>query len=90
MRPASRYVTRAEFEPVKQGLERLTIRVEVLTNDVHTLTNRVADIAEDLLALRTEMNERFRAIDVRFDRLEKTIADGHAALLSAILRLSPA
>lgn len=104
MSPAAKYVTQEEFQPVRVGLERLTIRVEVLTQDVHDLTLHVADVAEDLTELRTEMNARFEAlsgemnsrfeqmtseVNSRFDALGKVVADGHAALLSAVLALGP-
>lgn len=100
-------VTREEFNPVKEGLERLTIRVEVLTSDVHRLSQQVGDLAEDLVDLREQMHSRFDevdarffAVDARFDvltnevngrftSLEKTISDGNAAIISALMRLLP-
>ena len=56
MAQSDKYITREEFEPVKNGLDRLSIRVEVITHDLHQLTNMVGDLAE--------------AFDLRFDRLE--------------------
>jgi hypothetical protein len=60
------------------------------------LTDRVADIAEDLVQLRDDMNARFEQVDARFDkmdarfdRLEKAVADGNASLMSAIMKLAP-
>ena len=94
------YVTREEFNPVKEGLERLTIRVEVLTSDVHRLSQQVGDLAEDLVDLREEVNSRFDRVDARFDSLtaevngrfgalEKTISEGHAAIISVVMKLLP-
>ena len=83
------YVTREEFNPVKEGLERLTIRVEVLTSDVHRLSQQVGDLAEDLVDLREEVNSRFDRVDGRFDGLEKTISEGHAAIISVVMKLLP-
>jgi uncharacterized protein YoxC len=99
MRNESRFVTRAEFQPVKDAVERLGVRVEVLTHDVHQLTLRVAEIAEDLIDLRDEMIDCFEALEDRLSkkidgsstsleaRLTKKIDDGNAALMSAILSL---
>ncbi len=80
----SEFVTREEFEAYKQKQEeRLTpmaVRLEVISFDTSRLLRDVAEIRE-------EMNERFDAVDARFERLEKQIADGNAALLSAVLQL---
>lgn len=82
----SRYVTYEEFVPVKRQTEALTaqmqlltIRVEVLANDLHQLRLQVADIAEELVSLRREMNAGFVA-------MSKKIDEGNAALLAAIMR----
>ena len=93
MAAAAKYVTQEEFQ-------RLTIRVEVLSMDVHRLAQAVGDIAEDLAEmradvseLRTEMNSRFEQLtgemNSRFETMGKVIADGHAALLSAVLSIGP-
>ena len=93
MAAAAKYVTQEEFQ-------RLTIRVEVLSVDVHRLGQAVGDIAEDLAELRTEVTELreelhseisgLRAeMNSRFDAMGKMIADGHAALLSAVLAIGP-
>jgi tetrahydromethanopterin S-methyltransferase subunit G len=101
------YVTREEFNPVKEGLERLTIRVEVLTSDLHRLSQQVGDLAEDVVELREAMHARFDEVDARFfgvdarfdvltnevngrfTSLEKTITDGHAAIISVLMKLLP-
>lgn len=95
MAQAANVVSRQEFE-------RLTIRVEVLTNDVHRLTLTVADIAEDLASFRAETNARFESMEARLskkidennarvdgleERLSKKIEDGQTAILSAIVAL---
>lgn len=67
---AKSYVEREEFEAVKKTLETLTIRVEVLTSDLHRLTQNVGDLAE--------------SVDRRFDALETMVRDGHAELRRAI------
>ena len=95
MSQSAKYVTRGEFDPVKASLERLsdrvdhlTIRVDVLANELHHLTARVADLAEEMNARFDAVDARFDAVDARFDRLEKAVADGNAALMSAILKLA--
>lgn len=110
MSQARKYVTRAEFDRVKekadsQGtqLQVLTIRVEVLSVDMHRLTNQVADIAEDLTELRADVNElradvnelraevkELRAdMNAGFSTLSKSIADLHNVVLSAVMQLAP-
>lgn len=85
------YVTRSEFEQrhseTTQSMERLTIRVEVLTHDVHQLTNQVGDIAEDLASLRAETETRFDQVDASVAALTKTVQDGHAAIISVLQQL---
>ena len=135
MSQAGKYVTRAEFDPVKEAgrnlstqVQILTIRVEVIAQDLYRLTNQVADIAEDLNELRADLDQlRIEVKDLRtevkdlrtevkdlrtemrtgfadvraefqevraemhagYSALAKSIADGHAALLSAVMNLSP-
>lgn len=103
MATPSKYVTREEFEPVKNGLERLNIRVEVISQDLYKLTLEVAELAESVNARFDAVDARFDGIDGRLDgidgrldgidgrldRLEKTMIEGNAALMSAILKLSP-
>jgi hypothetical protein len=95
----SDFVTREEFEAFKRAQEeRLTpmaVRLEVvsfdttrLLRDVADLSERVDELAEEVAAFRQAVNGRFDAVGARFERLEKQIADGNAALLSAILQLS--
>jgi uncharacterized protein YoxC len=62
---------------VKKTLETLTIRVEVLTGDLHRLTQNVGDLAESV-------DQRFASVDQRFDALETLVRDGHAELRRAI------
>lgn len=92
------FVTREEFEAYKQKQEeRLTpmgVRLEVISfdtsrllRDVAGLAERVDEIAEDVAGLREDATARFESVDARFERLEKQIADGNAALLSAVLQL---
>jgi DNA repair exonuclease SbcCD ATPase subunit len=56
-------VSRQEFESVRAELQKLIIRVEVLTQDLHRLTIQVGDLAEAIDA-------RFDAVDARFDKME--------------------
>lgn len=52
------------------------------------LREDVAEFREEFEALRDEFNT-FRAdVETRFERLEKTVVDGNAALMSAILSLA--
>ena len=90
VRRRPKYVTYEEFEPVKKRtdaltaqMQLLTIRVEVLANDLHQLRLQVADIAEDLVSLRAEFR---RELNAGFAAMSKKIEEGNAALLAAIMR----
>lgn len=81
---------------MKAAVEKLTIRVEVLSNDLHQLTLQVGDIADRLGGLRDEMNARFVEVDARFERLTNEmnhrftgLEQTQAAILSAVMRLLP-
>jgi predicted nuclease with TOPRIM domain len=96
MAVASKYVTRKEFEPVKTGVDHLTIRMEVITYDLHSLRMQVADLADnvDVRFERLEermdrLEERMGRLEERMDRLEKTVVDGNAAIMSALLKMAP-
>ena len=80
---AAKWVTREEFETVKAELQKLIIRVEVLSVDLHKLTLAVGDLGERMDGLESRMDR----LENRMDRLEKTVIDGNAALMSAILSL---
>ena len=89
MSQAAKFVTRTEFEVLTERVDKLTtkvevltIRVEVLSNDMHHLTHAVADLAE-------RMNAGFEETEKRFDKLENTVEQGFATLMSAILNLAP-
>jgi predicted nuclease with TOPRIM domain len=124
MSAAEQFVTKEEFEPMKADIQKLIIRVEVLTQDVHSLRLSLAAFVEaadarfDQLEARVDVLEprfdklearfdklearfdklearfdkleaRFDKLEARFDALEKTVIDGNAALMSAILNLAP-
>ena len=86
----------------RQATERLSIRVEVISHDTSRLLHELADLREDVAEFREEFEElrgelqelrdefnTFRAdVETRFERLEKTVVDGNAALMSAILSLA--
>jgi predicted nucleic acid-binding Zn-ribbon protein len=98
-------VTPKQFEAHKtetrQAIERLNIRVEVISHDTSRILHELADLREDMAEFRGEFEElradfeelreefkTFRAdVETRFERLEKTVVDGNAALMSAILSL---
>lgn len=76
-------------------IERLAIRVEVISHDTTRILREVADLREEVNERFEGVEERFVGVDQqfdavnqRFDKLEKQIADGNAALLSAILKLA--
>lgn len=82
---------RAEVRSQATAIERLSVRVEVISHDTTRLTRDVAEIRE-------EMNERFETVDGQLGSLGRELAktreeilkvvnDGHAALLSAIMQL---
>lgn len=97
MTAAKKFATQEQHEALKAdmrsqatAIERLSVRVEVISHDTTRLTRDVAEIRE-------EMNERFDAVDARFDAADRELAktreeilkvvnDGHAALLSAIMQ----
>jgi predicted nucleic acid-binding Zn-ribbon protein len=99
-------VTHEQFEAhqteTRQAIERLNIRVEVISHDTSRLLHEMADLREDMAEFRGEFEElradfeelreefrTFRAdVETRFERLEKTVVDGNAALKSAILSLA--
>ena len=93
---AKRYVTHEELEAHKSGtrdeLQRLSIRVEVLTSDLHQLTKTVGDMAEDIVEMKGDMAEMKGDIaelkgDVgELKGLKSIIELNHAALMSAILK----
>lgn len=80
---AGKFVTREEFDSVKAELQKLIIRVEVLTHDLHRLTLAFGEFGQHLIAL----DDRLGRLEDRVERLEKTVIDGNAALMSAILSL---
>ncbi len=76
---ARKFVEREEFETMKKSMERLSIRVEVLTNDVHQLSNEVGDLSKTL-----------REVVGGLDGLRGDIRElqkGQTAVLSAVLAL---
>lgn len=66
-------VSRQEFESVRAELQKLIIRVEVLTQDLHRLTIQVGDLAEAIDARFDAVDARFDAVDARFDKMESRI-----------------
>ncbi len=78
-----------------EQFERLSIRFEVISHHTSRLLHELADLREDVAEFREEFEElrdefnTFRAdVETRFERLEKTVVDGNAALMSAILSLA--
>jgi uncharacterized protein YoxC len=95
---AKKFVTQEQHEALAAEVrtnaatvERLAVRVEVISHDTTKLLREVAD-------LREEMNQRFEDMETRFDgklaatqeAILKEVRDGHATLLSAILQLAKA
>jgi chromosome segregation ATPase len=68
---ASRFVTREEFSLVKETLERLIVRVEVLTQDLHALSKQVDARFERVDARFAQQDERFKGIDERFKGIDE-------------------
>ena len=96
MSAAEQFVTKEEFEPMKADIQKLIIRVEVLTQDVHSLRLSLAAFVEATDARFDGLENRFDhlgarvdVLETRFDKLEKMVSDGNAALMSAILNLGP-
>lgn len=98
MTAAKKFATQEQHEALKAEvrsqattIERLSVRVEVISHDTTRLTRDVAEIRE-------EMNERFETVDGQLgslgrelaktrEEILKVINDGHAALLCAIMQL---
>ena len=102
---AKKFVTQEQHEALAAEVrtnaatvERLAVRVEVISHDTTRLLREVADLREDVGGLRQEMNQRFEDMETRFDgklaatqeAILKEVRDGHATLLSAILQLAKA
>ncbi len=100
MTAAKKFVTQEQHEALKsevrsQGtaIERLSVRVEVISHDTTRLLRDTAEIREEMNELREEMNERFESVATRAElaatreEILKAVHDGHAALLSAIIQL---
>ncbi len=77
-----------------ERIERIAIRFEVVSHDTSRLLHEVADLREELNEVRDELrdfreevNTRFEGLEARVGKLEKTVIEGNAALMSAILQL---
>ncbi len=77
-----------------ERFERIAIRFEVVSHDTSRLLHEVADLREELNEVRDELrdfreevNTRFEGLEARVGKLEKTVIEGNAALMSAILQL---
>lgn len=101
MTAAKKFVTQEQHEALRlevrsnaTAVERLSVRVEVISHDTTRILREMADLREEVDARFDAVDARFDAVDARFEsvdarfeRLEKQIADGNAALLSAVLQL---
>lgn len=76
-------VSRQEFESVRTELQKLIIRVEVLTQDLHRLTIQVGDLAEAIDARFDKQESRIGAMETRFDQRLNAMQE---VLLTAILQ----
>ncbi|MDP1821734.1 MAG: hypothetical protein Q8L48_00760 [Archangium sp.] len=76
MSEESQYVTRQEFETVKEELRNLSIQVAVLSE-------RMDARFEQVDARFEEMDERITA---GFGEIKQIIADNHVALVSMLLK----
>ena len=84
MAQATQYATRQELDNVKEELHRLSVAVAVLAEQT--------EARFDAMDARFDaMDARFDAMDARFDaltvELTKRIADGNAAIISAVMKL---
>jgi archaellum component FlaC len=87
---AQRAESRRATDRLTEDVERLGIRLEVVSHDTARLTHDLADLRDDVSEFREDF-ERFRSeVNGRFERLEKTVVDGNAALMAAILQLGRA
>lgn len=88
----TQFVTREEFDLVKEEQKRQAIRVEVLEDGLTSLTREVAGLREDMNARFDQMDARFDAFEAktngRFDAMHQLIADGNAAIISAVMTLA--
>ena len=74
---------------MKESIQRLEIAVEVLQRDTSFLMTAVADLSDAMNERLDKIDGRLNKMDGRLDKIERTMADGFAALTSAILTLSP-
>jgi predicted nuclease with TOPRIM domain len=90
MDDATTFATKAELEQVKKEQNRMSLQLEMNTRQLASLTLEVAHLSERMERVETKVD----ALDVRFERLERVVADGiaesrasHTALMSAIMGL---
>jgi hypothetical protein len=87
MAPATKFVTQQELRPLKAELERLSMRTEVLTKDVHGLATRVGDVEQELEALTLAVEIGFAKVDARFVELEARLEARFQAIDARFERL---
>ncbi len=100
--PTETFVTLAQHEASQEAqhrtIERLSVRVEVISHDTSRLLTEMADVREDLAEFRQSVEGRFQAIEARLDTIEARLDaiearldaiegrfDNHEKLLNAIL-----
>lgn len=87
MTAAKKFVTQEQHEALRLEVrsnatvvERLSVRVEVISHDTTRILREMADLREEVSELGEELaNTRTEIL--------KVVADGHTALLSAIMQL---
>lgn len=105
MTAAKKFVTQEQHEALRLEVrsnatvvERLSVRVEVISHDTTRILREMADLREEVSERFDAVDARFKTVDGRLGSLEreltqtreeilKVVNDGHTALLSAIMQL---
>jgi archaellum component FlaC len=90
---------RAELDPIKDEVRRISMRTEVLSTDLHRLTLTVGGIAADLSSVRESvegLETSVEHLDFSMEQLEETLAElvsivegNHLEIVSALQELIP-
>jgi tetrahydromethanopterin S-methyltransferase subunit G len=90
MSEASQYVTRQEFETVKEELKHLSIQVAVLGERMDARFEQVDARFEQVDARFEHVDARLEEMDNRitagFAEIKQIIADNHVAVVSLLLK----
>lgn len=87
MSGAEQYVTKEEFDSMQTTVDNIRTDVQLLTTQVAEIAEDLSDLRVEVNELRVEVNELRQDTTNRFEKLETTVVEGNAALMSAILQI---